>query len=478
MLARSMVVIGSVLGWAGAGPSAAQTDVVKLRPADGASQDEFGRTVAISRDYLLSGAHFDDDAGAQSGSGYVFRREGADWIQQIKLTASDSAAGDRFGEAVAIYGERAAVGASFATVNGIRCGCAYVFRREGGGWTREARLWPSNGGANDEFGASVSIGDGYVLVGGHRHSGPYPECGAAYVFRLEGSTWAQEAVLTAPDAAAYDDFGVSVSISGSWALVGADQLDPSGPRTGGVYVFKRDAGAWNLQAKLTASDPTYADFFGWSVSIDGHDAWVGAPFQDTTVADAGAAYAYHFDGASWVQTARLTASDAAWQDLFGWSVSLHGDYAVAGAFAKNGVGTRSGAAYVFRHSAAGWTQIAKLTAPDAAAGDQFGQSVGLSVPYAVIGSPLDDASGLRSGSAYVYSIVPCTPIGIDTDQDCDVDDADVAAFRTCYSGPNVPYTGSDCGRFDLDDDGAVDQSDFGLLQLCISGRGGDYPPGC
>ncbi|MBI4579220.1 MAG: FG-GAP repeat protein, partial [Planctomycetes bacterium] len=137
------------------------------------------------------------------------------------------------------------------------------------------------------------------------------------------------------------------------------------------------------QAELTASDAANTDFFGWSVSLEGNDALVGAPYQDAAAPDGGAVYVYHFDGASWAQTAKLTASDAAQEDFFGWSVSLHGDYAVIGAFMKNGAGTHSGAAYVFRRSGTGWTQLAKLTAPDAAAGDSFGQSVRLSVPYAV-----------------------------------------------------------------------------------------------
>ncbi|MBI4579451.1 MAG: FG-GAP repeat protein, partial [Planctomycetes bacterium] len=271
-------------------PAAAQSGPVKLCPADGAGYDEFGRTVSISGDYLLSGTHFDDDAGSNSGSAYVFHREGLDWLQQAKLVASDAAAGDRFGEVVAISADRAVVSAPFDYLGAINCGSAYVFRRDGAAWTQESKLVPSDGGANDEFGVSVSIDGGYALVGAHRHSDLYTESGAAYVYRLDGSAWVQEAKLTSSNPAAYDGFGISVSISRSFAIVGAYLQDLAGTNTGAVYVFHRDAGAWSQQAELTASDAANTDFFGWSVSLEGNDALVGAPYQDAAAPDGGAVY--------------------------------------------------------------------------------------------------------------------------------------------------------------------------------------------
>jgi len=157
-------------------------------------------------------------------------------------------------------------------------------------------------------------------------------------------------------------------------------------------------------AKLTAADAAVFDHFGFSVSLSGDTAIIGVPFDDDAGAASGSAYVFREVAGVWQQIAKLTADDAAVNDYFGASVSLSGDTAVVGAIFDAHAGAQSGSAYVFTRTGCVWTQQAKLTASDADAGDLFGVSVALSGDTVVVGAYLDDhAAGTNSGSAYVFT---------------------------------------------------------------------------
>jgi N-acetylneuraminic acid mutarotase len=151
------------------------------------------------------------------------------------------------------------------------------------------------------------------------------------------------------------------------------------------------------EAKLTASDAAERDWFGESVSVSGDLALIGANGNDDAGPDSGSAYVYRYDPSSgeWIEEAKLTASDTAPADLFGGSVSVSGDLAVIGAFGDDDAGGESGSAYVYRYdpSSGDWIEEAKLTASDGAAGDNFGFSVSVSGDLAVIGAKKDDDAG-------------------------------------------------------------------------------------
>lgn len=180
-------------------------------------------------------------------------------------------------------------------------------------------------------------------------------------------------------------FGFAVGIDGETVGVGAPVDNTA---AGSAYVFVRSGTSWSQQAKLTASDAAAVDNFGRNVvGISGDTLVVGAPFDDTGAGtDAGSAYVFVRSGTSWSQQAKLTASDAAAGDAFGISVSISGDTVVAGAFNDDDGGTNSGSAYVFTRSGTSWSQQQKLTASDAAAGDQFGFSVSNSGNTVVAGA--------------------------------------------------------------------------------------------
>jgi len=220
----------------------------------------------------------------------------------------------------------------------------------------------------------------------------------------QGGVGLDEFKLVASDPVANGFFGSSLSISGDYAVIGAYGNNDGGTDSGSAYVFHRSGTTWTQQAKLTASDAVANDWFGWSVSISGDYAVIGAVGNDDDGDYSGSAYVFHRSGTTWTQQAKLTASDAVAFDNFGWSVSISGDYAVIGAYGDGDDGDYSGSAYVFERSGTTWTQQAKLTASDAVAFDKFGKSVSISGDYAVSGAYGNDDGGSNSGSAYVYTL--------------------------------------------------------------------------
>jgi hypothetical protein len=305
---------------------------VKLTASDAAAGDGFGESVAIAGEYALIGAYGNDDNGTSSGSAYIFKRNGSSWNEQAKLTASDGAAEDFFGISVAIAGDYAFVGAFGNDDNGTDSGSAYIFKRNGSSWNEQAKLTASDGAAYDRFGLSVAIAGDYAFVGA-----PYDnndngyDSGSTYIFKRNGSSWNEQAKLTASDGETDDRFGQSVAIAGEYAISSAFADDDNGNNSGSAYIFKRDGTSWNEQAKLTASDGAAYDWFGTSVAIAGEYAIVGADYGGYDGINSGSAYIFKRDGTSWNQQAELTPSDGVAHDRFGESVAITSEYVLVGA---------------------------------------------------------------------------------------------------------------------------------------------------
>ena len=358
--------------------------------------DQFGYSTAINGGDIVVGAPLEDVSGFNAGSIYVFGGS-TDWSQAARPAMSGLMEGDQFGFSVALSGSFALVGAWGGDDSGSASGAAYVLDRSAN-WRDVAKLTASDGTRGDEFGYAVSIDGGLAIVGARLDDEMGPASGSAYLF--DGSTgWGQVTKLTAADEAANDQFGSSVAIRGDLAIVGAPGDRDYGPDSGSAYLFD-GSDDWSQIVKLTASDGAAIDRFGHSLAMSGDLAIVGAPGDDDDGPDSGSAYV--FDGsAGWSQVAKLTPSDGTALDQFGYSVAISGDLAVVGAWGDDDSGSASGSAYVFDGSA-GWSQVAKLTALDGAAGDQFGHSVAISGNLIVIGAQLEDDSGSDSGSGYVF----------------------------------------------------------------------------
>jgi len=368
----------------------------KISPSDGVF---FGYSVSISGDYAIVGA-------PRSRSAYIFERSGSNWNQVAKLTASDVDVGNNFGISVSIFGDYAIVGANHDDDRGFLSGAAYIFEKNGSSWNQVDKLTASDGGNSDNFGLSVSISGNNAIVGAWRHFNAYrgDYSGAAYIFEKNGSSWNQVAKLT-PDKLDVNRFGISVSISGGYAIVGA-LISDLGTRlnSGAAYIFEKSGSSWNQVDKLTASDEEINDenYFGFSVSISGNYAIVGAYMANDNGYDSGSAYIFEKSGSSWNQVDKLIASDNAAWDNFGQSVSIAGNYAIVGAHQDDDRGSASGSAYIFKKSSSSWNQVDKLTASNGAAVDYFGFSVSISGNYAIVGAYSTVDNGL--GSAYIFGL--------------------------------------------------------------------------
>lgn len=385
------------------------TDVfnAKLTASDGSMEDGFGFAVAIDGNTLVVGALWDND---QAGSAYVFQKPVSGWVsgsETAKLTASNGAAEDDFGITVAISGDTVVIG---APLNYNDRGSAYLYTKPTGDWvttTETVQLIGATSDGADWFGNSVAIENETIVVGAYEDN---DERGAVYLFTLPGGGWTtatESAKLTASDGAAGDRFGRSVAISGDTILIGMGPWDPRFNQ-GKAYLFEKPLSGWvsgSESAILTASDGESGDNFGWAVALSGDTAAMGAWGDDDVADDAGAVYIFEKPGSQWATsdafTAKLTASDGSAYDEFGDTLSLDGDVLVVGLQYKND----KGAVYVFEKPFDGWAtgnETAILTASDGAESDEFGISVSISGDALAVGADVNQSTG----SVYVFERPP------------------------------------------------------------------------
>ena len=386
------------------------SEQASLHASDGGTSDFLGWSVALSGDTALLGAWQHTGEGNEGegiGAAYVYTRKGGVWTERAKLIPSDERPAETvFGWSVAMEDDIAVIGrichpfAFSCTVPGA----AYVFLRDGDVWREHAKLVAPDGAPEHNFGHSVAISGGTVLVGAP-HAGP----GAVYVFAFDGQQ-SQPVKLVASDGAAGDSFGVSVALSGDTALVGAPSATVSGDAwRGAAYEFVRDGDGWNEQAKLVATDGAAGDEFGSSVALSdpmaptGNTALVGAPFATVEGnARQGAAYAFTHDGAGLRQQEKLIAMNGMSGAMFGTSVAAQGNVVVIGAPRhQNEPEHANGTAYVYARSGGSWIGQTRLVPSESTF--QLGASVALSGDTAILGAPtttVDDMPG--RGAAYVF----------------------------------------------------------------------------
>ncbi|MEM6749731.1 MAG: dockerin type I domain-containing protein [Planctomycetota bacterium] len=420
----------------------------KLVAPDADQGDQFGYAVAISGTTALVGSWLDDDGGSGSGSAYLFDTTTGGLIS--KLTAPDAAGGDRFGWSVAISGTTALVGSHLDDDDGTNSGSAYLFDTTTGGLIR--KLTAPDAALGDQFGWSVAVSGTTALVGSYRDADNGGSSGSAYLF--DTTTGGLLHKLVAPDGAGIDFFGWSVALSGTTALVGSVGDDDNGTDSGSAYLFDTTTGG--LISKLTAPDGAPGDEFGWSVAVSGATALVGSHRDGDNGSDSGSAYL--FDASTGGLITKLIAPDGAAGDQFGHSVALSGTTVLVGSRLDDDNGMDAGSAYLFDTATGGL--ISKITAPDGAAHDEFGHSVAMNGTSALVGSRLDDDNGLlSSGSAYLFTQGSQVVIPGDANADGAVDllDFDILAqnFGLATAG------GASAG--DFNGDGAVDLLDFDVL---------------
>jgi len=374
----------SVLAWGSSGERCPWIERQKLTPG-GIS---IGRSVSISGDYAVIGR---DAYVNVKGAAHMFKRNRTGWVEQQRLSPSDSADGDYFGRSVAISGDYVVVG---ACGNNNCKGAAYIFTRDGTSWLQQQKLTALDGVADDDFGLSVSISGDYALIG---MPGDDNWRGSAYIFKRDGTGWTQRQKLVGSGTSAGDEFGRHVRVNGNYLIISSRE---HWGWTGSAYIFEFDGTHWIEQKKLLASDGAYLDGFGESLAISDEYAIVGSPSDDDRGSRSGSAYVFKREGITWVQQQKILASDGSTGAHFASSISMEGDYAVIGADCDYYF---KGSAYVFRRDGTEWLEQQKLGISSSSYQDQFGTSVSISRDYVIIGAPGDDERGTDSGCAYVFS---------------------------------------------------------------------------
>lgn len=338
----------------------------------------FGGSVAIDGNTAVIGAWGEADRGRNTGAAYVFDRVGDEWTQSARLTASDAAAGARFGHAVAIDGDRVLVGAVYHGANGPRAGAVYAFERFEDAWLESDLLVPSDPAADAYFGSALAMDGTSAVIGA---SGPNAE--AAYIFVSSERGWRQEARLAPTPPMANARFGSRVAIHNDAVVVAA-------PTPSYVFVFERVADAWRQTAQLTAGDGANDRQFGESVSIHGNRVAVGAP------GDVDAVFVFERTGSSWILEDEILGH-AERAEFFGASVALSEDALAVGA---PGSHDRTGAVYLYQRATDGWTATGQVVASEPTEDLQLGGAVAVDGTVALIGATGGRSAGIASGAAF------------------------------------------------------------------------------
>lgn len=398
----------------------------RLLPVDATNGERFGQTVALSGEVLAIGSPLDDEAGIWAGSVSLFRFDGEGWTFEDEIIPADVLPFERFGFWLDLDGDVLAVGAP--SVLGSP-GAVYVYRFDGASWVLEDKVTPDDAAVDDQFGFQVAL-DGDTLVG----TSPFHALrGAAWVFVKDGSGWSLDQKLAADDGAAGDFLGGGVAIDGSTIVVGAERENGQGA----AYVYQRSMGTWGQEAKLVATTRSDGDEFGHSVELVGDEIVVGAPFDgagsaqlflrqegswnpgDLLVPDdgvagdefarhvarglgedvlaigssrhggIGAVYLFRRTLGGWTPAGKLVPSDGTIDDEFGWVVSIEARRLAIGAVANDAAAANAGAAYVFPLSASIEIDIKPGSDPNSI--NPFSRGV---IPVAILGSDTFDVTNV------------------------------------------------------------------------------------
>ncbi len=417
--------------------------------------DSFGHAVAVGENLVVVGAYRSDfwlpdpyRGGQSAGAAYVYSQsQEGDWTETMLIGEGVSHRA-RFGESVAISGDKLLIGAPGDSADAQNAGSAYLYEPDGSGGWDETKITPSDPEEGAQFGSSVSISGDELFIGTRGRAFNPDQIGSAYHFAPDGAGGWAETKFTASDATPGDAFGWSVAISGSNLLVGAYSDAHAGRNSGSAYHYGPDgAGGWD-ETKLVASDAASGDFFGLTVAAFESSLLIGAYGNDDQGSQSGSAYLYEPDGTGGWEETKFTASDADEGDRFGLTVAIDDQTVIVGA---DGDGDAGSAYHYAPRPGGGWFEH-KITAGDGNRDDLFGRAVGISPDFAVIGAPRSDDAALNAGKAYLRAL------------DSDGDDLLNADERELGTDPHNPDTDGDglddgdelvegCDPLDPDTDG-------------------------
>jgi uncharacterized delta-60 repeat protein len=378
--------------------------------------DNFGFSVAISGTRLVAGVHLDDTGATNAGSAYIYDlSSGTPTVPITTLNNPSPALADFFGYSVAISGTRVVVGAYFDETGAIEVGSAYIYELSSG--TPSVPLATLNNpgpAANDYFGYSTAISGTRVVVGAHADDTGATDAGSAYIYDLSsGTPTVPTATLNSPGPSTDDRFGLTTAMSGTRMVVGMPREDTGASNAGSVFVYDSTSGTPAVPVfTLSNPGPAADDNFGNAVAVQGSRVLVGAPFDDTTAANSGAAYFYDLSsGTPTVPVYTFINPVPGANDNFGNSVALEGTLLVIAAGEDDTAGVDTGSAYVYDLASATPTvPVYIINNPSPSGDDSFGSTVGISGRRIVIAAVSDDPGGIvNAGSVYAYDLSSGTP---------------------------------------------------------------------
>ncbi|PPK88125.1 putative secreted protein (Por secretion system target) [Neolewinella xylanilytica] len=322
--------------------------VGKVVPGDAKDGDRFGTSVIIRGQYVVVGAPDHDAGGKNAGAVYGFALSGKNLFQVAKVVAADRAAGDQFGESLAATYDRLFVGASGVDGAYSNTGACYAYRLVGTNFYLEQKLESSDAVTGQQFGSSVDVSGGTLIVGAYRDNTLASAAGAAYIWKYSGSDWVETAKLYGGSLGGTDQFGFAVSIDGGRALVCANRDDDGGTNAGAVYAFEEQAGSWNQSQKIVGGG-SYGGSFGSTLKLRGDSAVIGAAKGTQGLNQSGQAHLFVFNGSSWAAESDFPIDDGTVEakGYFGSCIAFDGKSVIIGANGQTGAASKAGALYAF-----------------------------------------------------------------------------------------------------------------------------------
>ena len=368
----------------------------KLNGSNITNFSEFGHASDIDGDWMAVGA-YKADSGA--GAVYMYERQGLVWVERQKLTALDSGAGDNFGVALDLEGNRLLVGAPMHdNTNGTNAGAAYYFSYDGSNWIQEQGISTTTSQSNGGFGAAVSLSGNRAAISVANVS--RPANGFLITYQFNGEQWSFQQRINSPRTGQQTDtwrFAREFEMENDLMIVSDFRENDMGA----AYIYGFDMGSWQLLQRIAASDGNMGERFGSWVSLENNTVAIGAGGVNF---DAGAVYLFSNENSLlWTETTKLLASDSNSGGLFGQTgVVLRDNSLIVGAISNFNDNVATGALYLYEKNQLGWQETQKLVAFDGQFDDQFGISAAIDDRFIAVGARFDDDSGTNAGSGYVF----------------------------------------------------------------------------
>tara|TARA_R110002111_G_scaffold257026_1_gene324949 strand:- start:92664 stop:99785 length:7122 start_codon:yes stop_codon:yes gene_type:complete len=387
-------------------------------PSPSVIGDHFGNAIAIDGNFMVVGAIDSDLIKTDAGAAYVYFRNRQNtldnefddtWEYQTTLTAFDGSEGDQFGSSVAIARDTIVIGAYADDDLGSDSGSAYIYRWDGFEWVFEEKLIASNGRLGDNFGGDVSIEDDIIVVGASFYNPDDPEgpfdiqdAGAAYVFTRNGSDWSETQLITASNAAVSDQFGWEVIIQNNTIFISGLKSDTqdSNSNAGAVYIFHNLNGTWTEQQILTHPDGETYDFFGYDIDVDGNFLGVITAAGDE---DRRNAYIFENIDGNW-QFKQSLGTPGYRNNPSANSISISGSSIAIGSIESNGNSNNTGVVYIYHHKELEnwWSESQELFTEFGSSNDYFGYAVAFSDSQLIVGAPRSPISTINAGQIYTF----------------------------------------------------------------------------